>query len=139
MANQDLVTQFRALSTINKIGLGLAGLNAIGIVFILAQVAGLSGMKSDLQSSINDASDKFTTAVDFAVQEMQDSVTSLSCSGTYSGKLKINFPDAPTSFNFSGRIFGSSIYGDMTSFGGGLGGGLFSSDTESGSITLSCE
>jgi hypothetical protein len=71
MANNEIVTQFRGLSTINKIALGLAGFNAIALILVVVQLMGFESMKSDLESAIYDASDRQIT---------------LTCDGTYSGE-----------------------------------------------------
>jgi hypothetical protein len=137
MANQDLVTQFKSLSMINKIGFGLAGVNAVGIVLVIAQVAGLAGIKSELQGAIYDSTDQFTTAIDIAVRDVSASLTSLECSGTYNGKLNISDSGAPTSFRFNGYMLGSSISGNMTS--NSYPSLSFESDKESGTMSLSCK
>ena len=137
MANEDLVTQFQSLSTINKIGFGLAGVNAIGIILVIAQVAGLAGIKSELQNAIYDSTDQFTNAIDIAVRDVSASLTSLDCTGTYSGKLDISDTDAPTSFRFNGYMLGSSISGNMTA--NSYPSLSFGSDKESGTMSLSCK
>lgn len=71
MANQDFVKQFRSLSTMNQIGLGLAIFNAVALILVVVQLMGFESMKSDLENAIYDASDR---------QIM------LTCGGTYSGK-----------------------------------------------------
>ena len=146
MANQDLVSQFRSLSTINKIGLGLAGFNAVGLILALSLLSGVAGIRSEIQGSLDDSKRQFNTtlsetearltaAVDQAVAQIGSGSTGQSCSGTYSGDLSLSIPEAPDSFSLSGSILGSSIYGNLRSTGLSS---YYGSNTESGSISLSC-
>jgi hypothetical protein len=146
MASENLGTQFQNLSTINKIGISLAGFNAVGLILVISILSSLTGVKAELQSAIDNSTDRFnatltdaesriTSAVDQAVSEMSSSGISLTCSGTYDGSLNLSIPKAPDSFSLSGSVFGSSIYGSIRSqsiigFAG--------RNTESGSMSLSC-
>ena len=146
MANQDLVSQFRSLSTINKISLGLAGFNAVGLILVLSLLSGVAGIRSEIQGALDDSKRQFNTtlsetevrltaAVDQAVAQIGSGSTGQSCSGTYSGDLSLSIPEAPDSLSLSGSILGSSIYGNLRSTGFS---GYYGSNTESGSISLSC-
>ena len=88
MANKEIVTQFRGLSTINKIALGLTGFNAVALIIVVVQLMGFESMKSDLENAIYDAADRQIT---------------LTCDGTYSGSQnsRIRFPG---SYDQSGNI-----------------------------------
>jgi len=139
MAKQDLIDQLRSLSMVNKIGFSLAAINAIGIVLVLVQLGSIAGVKSELQSTINDSTEQFTTAIDRAVGDLNANMTTLSCSGTYNGKIDIDFPSIPSTYYFSGNLRGSWITGTMEKNKWDLTFPSRIPDGESGTITLSCE
>jgi hypothetical protein len=146
MANQNLVRQFRSLSTINKVGISLAGFNAIGLLVALSLLSGVAGIRSEIQGALDDSKRQFnatlaetesriTAAVDQAVLQIGPGGEGQTCTGTYSGSLDLNLPEAPDSFSLSGSILGSSIYGSLRS---SSLSGFYGSNSESGSISLSC-
>lgn len=139
MPKQDLVDQFRSLSTVNKVGISLAAFNAIGIVLVLAQLGSIAGVKADLQSAISNSTEQFTNAIDQAVISLNANMTTLNCSGTYTGKINIDFPDIPSKYYFSGDLWGGRITGTMEKNKWDLSFPSRTPDGESGTIALSCE
>jgi hypothetical protein len=147
MASENLGRQFQNLSTINKIGISLAGFNAVGLILAISILSSLAGVKAELQSAIDNSTERFNatlseaefrinSAVDQAVAEIGSRGTTLTCSGTYNGSLSLT--QAPDSFRLTGSIIGNSIYGNLQgqrSILDPIGG----RNTEGGSLKLSCK
>jgi hypothetical protein len=123
MKHQERIqSEFKAMTAPQLVILGGIALNTLLALILLAQLSGLSSLKTSLDSSIssveqriNDALAKteiaLQTSVSNAVAAINSSGSSLTCSGSYSGSVNIDFPNYPDYYSLSGSV---TSFGSMT-------------------------
>ena len=146
MKSQERIkSEFKGMSAPQLVILSGILLNTLLAVVLLAQLSGLSALKTSLDSSFASIEQRInatltTTQVEIqssvssAVEQINSSGTALSCSGSYTGS--INFPSSPYSYFLSGSV---NSFGSMSGALRSNSPSLPSLGNDStGSITLNC-